>query len=293
MTTEQDNPARTRQPLVGILWREHSARYIEQVAEVTCVEVMFEDLAGLDELPSSLKRLKDRGVEILVHGATLSLGGADRPDRRRLARMARVADLVEAPLVSEHVAFVRASELDSWHVLPLRRTQEVLEVFLENLAEAREFFDRPFALENVAHLFDWPDHEMDQGTFLREVLVQGDALLLLDVENLRIDEANLGIDATQVLDAIPLERLAYVHMAGGAESGGVAFDTHSQPIPPRTYQLLEELAARVDIPRVTIERDVQLTSTDELRTELDGINRAVRAGLSNRPAGQAPADGGH
>jgi uncharacterized protein len=278
----QEGTSTTPRPLVGILWREHSATYIEQVSDVTCVEVMFEDLADLDQIPPSLQRLRDRGVEVLVHGATLSLGGAERPDRRRLERMARVADMVDAPLVSEHVAFVRASELDSWHVLPVQRTQDTLEVFLENLAEARGVVGRPFAVENVAQLFDWPDHEMDHATFLREVLVQGDAQLLLDVENLRIDEVNLATDATQVLDALPLERLAYVHMAGGAEKDGVAFDTHSRPIPAETYQLLEELAARVAVPRVTIERDVELSGAEELQGELDGINAAVDRGVARR-----------
>ncbi|MFC4859230.1 DUF692 family multinuclear iron-containing protein [Actinophytocola glycyrrhizae] len=280
--TGQGSVSMSHRPLVGALWREHSAEYIERVSDVTCVEVMFEDLADLNQLPHSLKRLKARGVEILVHGATLSLGSAERPDPRRLARMARVADLVDAPLVSEHVAFVRASEVDSWHVLPLHRTRDTLEVFLENLAEAKELIGRPFAVENVAHLFDWSDHEMDQGTFLREVLVQGDVQLLLDVENLRIDEVNLGMDATHVIDAIPLERLAYVHMAGGAEKDGVAFDTHSAPISRETYHLLESLAERVDVPRVTIERDVQLTSAEELRTELNGINEALARGTARR-----------
>jgi uncharacterized protein len=266
------------QPRVGVLWRESYSDAIESIEEITCVEVMFEDLARRGEMPQSLRRLKKRGADFVVHGATLSLGSPDRPDRRRLEDMARVAETLDASVVSEHVAFRRVEDLDSWHVLPVRRTRDMLEVFVENLIEAKEVIDRPFAVENVAHLFVWPDNEIDYALFLREIVEAGGVLLLLDLENLRIDEINLGIDCLQVMDALPLDRLAYVHMAGGSELDGYWYDTHSQPISEDTYTLLEELAWRAPVPRVTIERDVNEPGTGELRGEIGNILLAVERG---------------
>jgi uncharacterized protein (UPF0276 family) len=277
-TAEEKRGIMDGQPRVGALWREHYSDTIETVDEVTCVEVMFEDLARLDEVPKSLQRLKKKGVEFVVHGATLSLGSSGPPDRRRLADMARVADLLDASVVSEHVAFRRVGELDSWHVLPVQRTTDMLEAFIENLAEVKAVIDRPFAVENVAHLFAWPDNEIGYAQFLREVVELGDALLLLDLENLRIDSVNMRIDCIQVIDALPLDRLAYVHMAGGDELDGFLYDSHSKSIPAETYQLLEELARRTPVSRVTIERDVNAPSTSELRMEIINILQAVKRG---------------
>src|SRR5215467_966761 len=53
------------------------------------------------------------GVKVVVHGVSLSLGGADHPEPDLLTWMARLATQSRGPLVSEHVAFVRAGGIEA------------------------------------------------------------------------------------------------------------------------------------------------------------------------------------
>jgi uncharacterized protein (UPF0276 family) len=269
----------------GVLWRPEFARVLDPVLasrQVDVVEVMFEDLLTFAEIPPSLAALKRRGATILVHGATLSLGGAERPDMRRVRGMARIADMLDAPLVSEHLAFVRSGGREAWHLLPLPRTRQAVDVLAENLDVVRSAVDRPVALENIAYLFEWPGNEMSEAEFIRTVIGETGSLLLLDVENVRVNACNYEFSAEDFLAAMPLDRLAYVHVAGGEVLRGVHRDTHSERVPPATLRLLELLSSRTEIPHLILERDQNLPAPQDLANELRDIDQALARGLAQR-----------
>lgn len=92
---------------IGIGWRPEIAEAVEALTGVDWVEVVAENICA-DHLPDSLTRLRERGVTVVPHGVSLGLGGADRPDPARLAALGEKAVALGAPLVTEHIAFVRA-----------------------------------------------------------------------------------------------------------------------------------------------------------------------------------------
>src|SRR4029079_15218108 len=134
----------------------------------------------------------------------------------------------------------RAGGVETGHLLPLPRTREALDVLTENVLAAKRHLPVPLALENVAALFDWPDGEMTDAAFVSEALARTDTLLLLDVANVWANAQNLGRagSAADLLAGLPLDRLAYVHVAGGAERAGVYHDTHAHPVPAGVLDLL-------------------------------------------------------
>ena len=266
---------------MGIGWRPELALSIERNAEIDFVEVVAENISP-DRIPLALEQLGERGVKIVPHGVSLSLGGAEPPCSKRLSQLARLAERLDAPMVSEHVAFVRAGGIEAGHLLPLPRTLEALDVLVENITEAKRALPVPLALENIATLFEWPHAEMDEATFLAEALRRTDTLLLLDVSNLYANARNHNWDAIEFLDRLPLDRLAYVHIAGGITKAGLYHDTHAHKIPAGALDMLEELCARVDIPGVMLERDDHFPDEAELVREMCAIAEARRRGARRR-----------
>lgn len=265
---------------VGIGWRPELARAIERRAGLGFVEIVAENIpraAGEGEfiIPPALQRLRDRGIRVIPHGISLSLGGAELPDVARLARLDQLARQLDAPLVSEHIAFVRAGGREAGHLLPVQRTRAALEILVENVRRAQDRLSVPLALENISALFDWPDAELGEAEFIAELLDRTGAWLLLDVANVHANSRNLGGNAASFFDALPLDRLAYVHMGGGEDRQGIYHDTHSHAIPAGALELLGELARRVEIPGVMLERDDNFPSERELFDELDAIESAV------------------
>ncbi|MFZ4264793.1 DUF692 domain-containing protein [Streptomyces arboris] len=268
---------------IGIGWRPEIAAEVEALTGVDWVEVVAENLCA-DHLPDSLVRLRERGVTVVPHGVSLGLGGADRPDAERLAGLAARAELLGTPLVTEHIAFVRAGgpltaspRLEAGHLLPVPRTWDALEVLCENVAIAQDALPVPLALENIAALVSWPDEELTEGQFLAELVERTGVRLLIDVANLHTNHVNLGQDPAKALDELPVEAIAYVHVAGGVERNGVWHDTHAHPVTAPVLDVLAELRSRVDPPGVLLERDDAFPPGAELAAELETIRVTLRA----------------
>lgn len=269
-TTRADDPSG-----VGIGWRPEIAGFVADLPGLRFVEVVAESLTPTGPLPTGLAGLRARGVTVVPHGVRLSLGGAEPVDPARLAHLAGVVELLDAPLVSEHIAFVRAGGVEAGHLLPLPRTREAVAAVTANVRRARAELPVPIALEPIAALFDWPDDELDEAAFLTEILERTDARLLLDVANVHANARNRGADPLALLDRLPLERVAYVHVAGGAEHDGLYHDTHTHPVPPEVFDLVTALCARHRPPALLLERDGHYPPAATLRAELDALAAAA------------------
>ncbi|MFD8407604.1 DUF692 domain-containing protein [Streptomyces anulatus] len=283
---------------IGIGWRPEIAAEVESLSGIDWVEAVAENLCA-DHLPDSLVRLRERGVTVVPHGVALGLGGADRPDPDRLAGLAARAELLGAPLVTEHIAFVRAGgpltaspRLEAGHLLPVPRTWDALDVLCENVRIAQDSLPVPLALENIAALITWPGEELTEGQFLAELVERTGVRLLIDVANLHTNHVNLGQDPAKALDELPVEAIAYVHVAGGVEKNGVWHDTHAHPVSEPVLEVLAELRSRVDPPGVLLERDDAFPPGAELAGELDAIRATLRRAaprVGPRPAPRGAA----
>ncbi|MFE0178389.1 DUF692 domain-containing protein [Streptomyces sp. NPDC059002] len=272
----------------GIGWRPEIADAVEAMPGIDWVEAVAENLCP-GHLPASLLRLRERGVTVVPHGVSLGLGGADRPDEGRLRALAERAEALGSPLVTEHIAFVRAGgpltatqPLEAGHLLPVPRTRDALDVLCENVRIAQDALPVPLAVENIAALISWPGEEMTEGQFLYDLVERTGVRLLIDVANLHTNHVNRGEDPAKALGELPVEAIAYVHVAGGFERDGVWHDSHAHPVPEPVLAVLADLASRVTPPGVLLERDENFPPPAELERELT----AIRATLAS--AGVAP-----
>ncbi|WP_328641480.1 DUF692 domain-containing protein [Streptomyces canus] len=275
----------------GIGWRPEIADAVERMPGIDWVEVVAENLCP-GHLPESLRRLRERGVTVVPHGVSLGLGGADRPDAGRLLALAERAEALGSPLVTEHIAFVRAGgpltaspRLEAGHLLPVPRTRDALDVLCENIRIAQDALPVPLAVENIAALISWPGEEMTEGQFLYDLADRTGVRLLIDVANLHTNHVNRGEDPAEALAGLPLEAIAYVHVAGGFERDGVWHDSHAHPVPRPVLDILTDLTSRISPPGVLLERDENFPEPGELARELVAIEEAVEKG------GGARADG--
>ncbi|MFG3589573.1 DUF692 domain-containing protein [Streptomyces sp. NPDC047990] len=284
----------------GIGWRPEIAEAVEHMPGIDWVEAVSENLCP-GHLPESLRRLRERGVTVVPHGVSLGLGGADRPDESRLAALAERAEALGAPLVTEHIAFVRAGgeltaspSLEAGHLLPVPRTRDALDVLCENVRIAQAALPVPLAVENIAALLRWPGEEMTEGQFLYDLVDRTGVRLLIDVANLHTNHVNRGEDPARALDELPVEAIAYVHVAGGFERDGVWHDSHAHPVPRPVLGILADLASRVTPPGVLLERDDNFPAPGELEKELAAIRATLEearpeAGPAARPAARPAA----
>ncbi|MBL7491643.1 DUF692 domain-containing protein [Frankia sp. AgB1.9] len=261
----------------GVGWRPELAAALADRADLGFVEVIAEHVP-----PHAVMRPAptDLGVPVVAHGIGLSLGGAERPDPARLRRLADVAASLGSPLVSEHVAFVRAGGTEAGHLLPIPYSRDALDVLVANVRIACDQLPVPLALENPAALARWPDDELSPADFLADLVERTDALLLVDVANFHGDTINHGLDAVATFDRLPWERVAYLHVAGGVVHDGRYHDTHLHPVGSDQLALLAEAVRRFPPghpPAYLVERDGDYPPVTEFHAECDRVQAAANS----------------
>ncbi|GAB0106638.1 DUF692 domain-containing protein [Nocardia sp. JMUB6875] len=281
---------------LGIGWRREICGILADLEGIGFCEVIAESLAAKDSgrrgittwrgrggagpgiaVPEELEELVRRGIPAVPHGISLSLGSAEGFDDARAAHLAECARALGSPLVSEHIAFVRAGGMEAGHLLPLPRTREALDVLERNIFRVMRNLDVPLAVENIAALFEWPDAEYTEAEFLQELVERTGVYLLLDIANVYANARNTSRDPLTELLRLPTERLAYCHIAGGHESGGRYIDTHVHPIPAEVLALVAEFAPGRPTP-LMLERDGNYPPASELIAELNAIATAAERG---------------
>jgi uncharacterized protein len=256
-------------------WRWEVIRHRADLGAVECIPDDVAGAAGLRELV-----LIRQALPVLLHGIGLSLGSAEGLDPQRLRHLARVAEAVEPPWFSEHIAFTRAGGVEIGHLAPLPFTREAVATVAANVRELQAALPGlPILLENIAYPFPLPGAEMSEAEMVGAILEETDTGLLLDLENVHANALNHGYDPFDYLESLPLERVVEVHLAGGLWKEGQYMDTHTRQVPEESWRLLEWLVPRSEVRAVIIERDDELPPFDQLLAEVrraEGLLRVAR-----------------
>jgi uncharacterized protein (UPF0276 family) len=228
-------------------------------------------------------------IPLTAHGIGLSIGTDVPLDLTYLDQVAEVVGRLKAPAYSEHLAFTRVPGRDLANLLPLPRTDAVAETVIAKVRTVQACIAVPFLLENISYAFEWQDSVMSDAAFLNLICRETGAGVLLDIENLYLNGSNHGSNPRAFLDELTVGVVREVHMAGGiaVPMGGqqepFLADTHSHPVPPAAFDLLQYALQRHRPDTIVLERDDRFDATDELLSDIACIRACVMHGTQAPP----------
>jgi uncharacterized protein (UPF0276 family) len=183
---------------------------------------------------------------------------------------------------SEHLAFVRGGGIEIGHLAAPPRSEATIAGAQRNVDAARDMVGSRPLLENIATLIDPPASDLCELEWVRTILAATGCDLLLDLHNLHANAINFGYDARSFITALPAERIAAIHIAGGrwirGTRGSRVLDDHFHDVPDAVYELLAVVGRHATRPlTVILERDGSYPPMDSLIAQLDRA-RNVLAG---------------
>lgn len=277
---------------VGIGWRpELAAGILTNLDRVDVVEVIADDLFTASKRELRAMQTLAAQIPVALHGVSLGLASSSAVDVARLEQMARVVNVIEPELWSEHLAFVRSAGLEIGHLAAPPRTEATIDGTACNVARAAQVVGTAPLLENVATLIEPPGSTLDEAAWITSAVSATNGGLLLDLNNLYSNAVNFRCDPSEMLRQLPLSRVQAVHLAGGkwisATNGEKRLlDDHLHDVPDEVYELLAELGANTNQPlTVILERDGSYPAFSELVQQLD----LARAALASGRARKVPA----
>ncbi len=255
---------------VGLAYQPAMRPFIEQEAHRFDYLEVVPDMLWTDRGPDATPRYLDnpQGVEflrrfaaerpVIPHSIGLSIGTAHRFNRGHIEQIRSWHDWLRFPWHSDHLAYNLAEhgavEINAGVTIPLPRDESTLDALAPRIAEVQARIPVPFALENNVYFFDFEDCDYDDAGFLNTLCERTGCKLLLDLHNVYVNCRNHGMDADALLDAIHLEHVIEIHVAGGFEQDGFYLDSHSGPMPPAVRDLLDRtLAGCPNVGGVTFE----------------------------------------
>ena len=219
-----------------------------------------------------LEALRQR-FPLSIHGVGLSLAGFEEPDSEHLSRLKRLVERFDPFLLSEHLAWSRFDGTSFPDLLPFPRTNEALEIIVRNIDITQSALGRPILIENPSLYLQLDGHEWPESLFLTELVKRTGCGLLIDVNNVFVSANNLGFNPRSYLDALPVETIGEIHLAGHSPDpligDSLLVDSHDEPIAEEVWELYDWLLARCGArrPPTLIERDDNVPEFDELLEE--------------------------
>ena len=210
----------------------------------------------------------------VCHGLSLDLGGPRPLDTELLTRIRRFMREHGMTLYTEHLSWC-GDDGHLYDLLPLPCTGDAVRWVAGRIRQVQDLLEMQIGIENASYYVAPPGAEMSETAFIRAVIEEADCLLHLDVNNVYVNSSNFGFDPLAFIDALPLERTCYLHMAGHyVEPDGIRVDTHGAAVIDPVWQLLDAVYARVGPQPTCLERDFNIPSLAELSAEVAQIAAA-------------------
>lgn len=238
--------------------------------QVSFLEIAPENWIGLGgRFGKQFRSLLER-YPLLCHGLSLSIGSPAPLDETFLQQLKSFFRDHDVQLYSEHLSYC-SDDGHLYDLMPIPFTEEAVRYVANRIRQVQETLERRLIIENVSY-YAAPAQQLSEIDFINAVLEEADCDLLLDVNNIYVNSINHRYDAEEFLRALPVERIAYCHVAGHyEEAADLRVDTHGAAVIDPVWQLLDKAYEHCGPLPTLLERDFNIPPLDDLLAEVDQI----------------------
>lgn len=262
---------------VGIgLRKEFAADFAEGTTlKPDFIEIAPENWMGIGGYWKKVLQKTAVDYPIFCHGLSLSIGSPEPLDYVFLKQIKAFLDTYNVQLYSEHLSYSKCDNAHLYDLLPIPFRVDAVKHISKRIKEVQEILERKIAIENVSY-YTPVAAEMDEATFISEIVNEAKCELLLDVNNVYVNAFNHQYNAKDFIAQLPLKSVAYIHMAGHEKvSDDLIIDTHGQAIIDPVYDLFEWTIDKLNPVPVLLERDFNIPEQEELQNELNQLKHIV------------------
>lgn len=263
---------------VGLgLRREFIDAFLNADTHPDFIEVAPENWMGFGGRHAKLLGQCVEKAPLICHGLSLSIGGPHPLNIEFIQQVKNFLQSYQVPIYSEHLSYTHDGGY-LYDLLPIPMTEAAANYVAERILRVQDILGQRLVIENVS-TYLMPNAEMREAEFVREVLLKADCELLLDVNNVYVNSINHGSDAYGFIDAMPKDRIRYLHVAGHEQvEKNLLIDTHGAAISDPVWQLLQYTYQVCGVKPTLLERDFNIPSWQQLQNELTSIKKMQQEG---------------
>lgn len=250
----------------------HIQQVISEKPQVAWWEVHSENYFAGGTPIAVLEKIR-ADYPISLHGVGMGLGSPHPVDANHLAQLKALVQRIQPHAISEHLSWNRFNGKVYADLLPVPRVEGVIALISEHIQVVQDALQRPILIENVSSYVQFTQEQYLESEILAEIVAQTGCGLLLDVNNLYVSQINLGIDARNEIDHLPLSAVGEIHIAGFEVLDNVAIDTHGASPCEVVLQLLDEVLAKTGPIPVLLERDQNIPELHDFLNDYEALKK--------------------
>ena len=181
---------------------------------------------------------------ISFHCVGMSLGSYKGLDMKHLKDIKNLCDRFNPILLSDHLSWSASEKGVSNDLLPAIYNKESLQIFVDNIKKAQDFFGRQILIENPSAYLEFEQNDFSEVDFFNLVVENSQCAILLDINNIFVSCHNFKLNASKYLKQINLSKVEQVHLAGHSSynfnGNQILIDTHSATVCDEVFDLYKE-----------------------------------------------------
>lgn len=265
--------------------------------DVGFLEVHAENVMNDGAASKTLDRLA-QNYPISIHGVGLSVAGPDPLNTDHLDRWVGLLDRYSPAQISEHLAWSVSETAYHNDLLPIPFTEEALDHVAARVNHIQDRLKRPILIENPSSYLEFTSSTITEWDFLAALVQRTGCGLLLDLNNIMVAHHNHGYDPITYLNALPLDHVGEIHLAGHsimnvplgapAQTDGpthpVHIDDHGSHVAEETWRLYEQALRLMGPTPTLIEWDSNIPDLNVLVAEAAKADTIVQRILHEQAA---------
>ncbi|MEM7504869.1 MAG: DUF692 domain-containing protein, partial [Pseudomonadota bacterium] len=190
-------------------------------------------------------------------------------------------DRYQPGLVSDHLCWGAFEGTYFNDLLPLPYTEEALAHLTHRVAEPQEVHAPQKQFENESSYLEYEHSHIAEWDFLNALAHRSGSGILLDINNIYVSACNHGFDARAFIDAIDVDVVQEMHLAGFAvndiDGREILIDHHGARVAEAVWALYEHACSRFPGTPTLIEWDTDIPPLSTLLDEADRASRIMGA----------------
>lgn len=246
----------------------HFKHVLETWPEIDFFEIVSENFMDTEGRPMHVLDQVAERYPVIMHGVSMSIGSTDPLNREYLEKLKKLANRVKAPWVSDHLCWTGVAGRNVHDLLPMPLDEKSLRHTVSRIKAVQEILERPLILENPSSYLDFTVSSMPEHEFIARMAEDSDCGLLLDVNNVYVSAFNHRLDAKTYIDAMPVDRIVYHHLAGHTHKGTHIIDTHNAHVIHEVWELYGRCHQRTGGRTTMVEWDDDIPTFDVVHAEV-------------------------
>lgn len=246
---------------------------IREQPALGCLEIIVDNWLSPGPHHQKLEKVR-QDYDLLFHCVGMNLGGEDPLDQKYFDELKSLIKCYEPLHISDHLCFQHHDGHYFHDLLPIPLNEESLIRCQERVEKVFSLLDKPLCIENLSYYVQYDNSTMGEGEFLSHLCKNTGAKVLLDLNNIWVNEQNLGLCYESFMSHLGDELIGEIHLAGPEKVDELYVDTHCGLVRDEVKHRYKQLVQKLSVP-VIYERDHHLPTPHDMVNICQALSQGI------------------